>query len=45
MTSQHTDVRYLTEVMCLYVGAMCVCVWGGMTSLKDIGALHSAETC
>lgn len=22
MTSQHTDVRYLTEVMCLYVGAM-----------------------
>lgn len=40
MTSQHTDVRYLTEVMCLYVGAM-----GGVTSLNDIGALHSAETC
>lgn len=41
MTSQHTDVRYLTEVMCLYVGAM----GGGVTSLNDIGALHSAETC
>lgn len=25
MTSQHTDVRYLTEVMCLYVGAMGGC--------------------
>lgn len=37
MTSQHTDVRYLTEVMCLYVGAM----WGRG---DDIGALHSAET-
>lgn len=42
MTSQHTDVRYLTEVMCLYVGAMG---GGGVTSLNDIGALHSAETC